>query len=79
MEEEEETKAEKMGEEHSTSKTEETPMGKKEQQKMSLQEEHEISKNEKYALTRKKTMFQRADITNSDALIRFGCSIIIVV
>ena len=78
MEEEEETKAEKMGEEHSTSKTEETPMSKIGQQK-SLQEEHEISKNEKYALTRKKTMFQRADITNSDALIRFGCSIIIVV
>ena len=70
MEEEEETKAEKMGEEHSTSKTEETPMGKKEQQKMSLQEEHEI---------RKKTMFQRAHITNSDTLIRFGCSILIVV
>ena len=61
-----------MGEEHSTRKTEETPMGKKEQQKMSLQEEPENSKNEKYALTRKKTMFQRADITNSDALIRFG-------
>ena len=70
MEEEEETKAEKMGEEHLTSKTEETPMSKKEQQKMSLQEEHEI---------RKKTMFQRAHIANSDTLIRFGCSILIVV
>ena len=76
MEEEEETKAEKMGEEHSTSKTEETPMSKKEQQKVSLQEEHEISKNEKYALTRKKPMFQRVDIANSDTSIRFGCSIL---
>ena len=76
MEEEEETKAEKMGEEHSTSKTEETPMGKKEQQKMSLQGEHEITKNEKYALTRKKPMFQRADRANSDALMRFGCIIL---
>ena len=68
-----------MGEEHSTSKTEETSMSKKEQQKMSPEEEHEISKNEKFALTRKKPMFQRSDITNSDSLIRFGCSILIVV